>query len=65
MQIVSSTFRESVYEIIDALEEHGVSKKVFEDSASKEKTSIYGGEGCFEISPISCSLLFLVVEIIL
>jgi thymidylate synthase len=52
MEIISPTFRQSVYDIIDALRNHGVEKKVFDDFQSKEKAMIYGGTGCLEISPL-------------
>lgn len=49
MQIVSPTFYNSVYNIIDSLQERGISKNVFKNN---KKASIYGGDSCLEISPM-------------
>lgn len=52
MEIISSTFAQSIYDIIDALQKQGVDKDVFGDSDDREKAEIYGGTGCLEISPM-------------
>lgn len=53
MEIRTKTFRESVYSIIDALEEHGHIKDVFANKQDSNKSDIYGGNSCLEISPLT------------
>jgi len=50
MEITSNTFRESIYDILEALQKHGTTRKIFTDEPYK--SDIYGGENCIEISPL-------------